>query len=40
MQIVFLSKFSKDLSKIHQPKTLAYIEKAIIEIETAKNTID
>lgn len=40
MQIVFLSKFSKDLSKINQPKVLADIEKAIIQVENVKTTID
>ena len=40
MQIVFLSKFSKDLSKINQPKVLADIEKAIIQIENVKTTIE
>ena len=40
MQIVFLSKFFKDLSKINQPKVLADIEKAIIQIENVKTTID
>ena len=40
MQIVFLSKFSKDLSKIKQPKVLADIEKAIIQVENVKTTID
>ena len=40
MQIVFLSKFFKDLSKINQPKVLADIEKAIIQVENVKTTID
>ena len=40
MQIVFLSKFFKDLSKINQPKVLADIEKAIIQVEKVKTTID
>jgi len=40
MQIVFLSKFSKDLSKINQPKVLADIEKAIIQVEIVKTTIE
>ena len=40
MQIVFLSKFSKDLSKINQPKVLADIEKAIIHVENVKTTIE
>ena len=40
MQIVFLSKFSKDLTKINQPKVLADIEKAIIQVEKVKTTID
>ena len=40
MQIVFQSKFSKDLSKINQPKVLADIEKAIIQVENVKTTID
>ena len=40
MQIVFLSKFSKDLSKINQPKVLADIEKAIIHVENVKTTTE
>ena len=40
MQIVFLSNFSKDLSKINQPKVLANIEKAIIQVENVKTTIE
>lgn len=40
MQVVFLSKFYKDLSKINQPKVLADIEKAIIHVENAKTTIE
>ena len=40
MQIVFLSKFSKDLSKINQHKVLADIEKAIIQVENVKTTIE
>ena len=40
MQIVFLSKFFKDLSKINQPKVLADIEKAIIQVENVKTTIN
>ena len=40
MQIFFLSKFFKDLSKINQPKVLADIEKAIIQVENVKTIID
>lgn len=37
MEIVFLSKFNKDLSKINQQKTLADIQKTILQIEQVKS---
>lgn len=37
MEIVYLSKFSKDLSKINQQKILADIKKTILQIEQIKS---
>lgn len=37
MQIVFLTKFHKDLVKTNQPRVLASIKEIVLEIEKANS---